>query len=119
MNSWRAEFERQFVGENARPYPRAAVGRLDLEELGVAIGAAAKAPNPRAARRGGFLQPIELRSVAIQDRGSVRLEAEEISAFASAIASIEPRCSMWTGAIVVTRATWGRAMRVSGAISPA
>ena len=77
MNPWRSEFERQFVGENARPYPRAAVGRFDLEEPGVAIAAAAKAPNPRAARRGGFLQPIELRSIAIQDRGSVRLEAED------------------------------------------
>ncbi len=77
MNPWRAEFERQFVAENARPHPRAAVGRLDFEELGVAIGAAAKAPNPRAARCGRCLQPLELRRVAIQDRSSVRLEAEE------------------------------------------
>src|SRR3984957_4414025 len=77
MNPWRAEFERQFVGENVRSHVRAAVGRLDIEKLGVAIGAAAKAPDPCAARRGGCLQALELRSVAIQDRGSVRLEAEE------------------------------------------
>ena len=37
-----------------------------------------------------------------------------ISALASAIASIEPRYSRWTGAIVVTRATCGRTMRASG-----
>ena len=77
MNSRRAEFERQFVAENARPHPRAPVDRLHLEEPGVALGAAAEAPNPCAARRRGCLQPLELRSVAVQDRSSVRLEAEE------------------------------------------
>ena len=77
MKSGRAEFERQFVGENARPHARAAIDRLDLQELRVAIGAAAEAPNSRAARRGGRLQPLELRSVAIQDGSSPRLEAKE------------------------------------------
>ena len=76
MGSGRAEFERQFAAEDARPDPRALADRLDLDEAGVATGAAAKAPNPCAPRRGGCLQPLELRRIAVQDRGSVRLEAE-------------------------------------------
>ena len=77
MDAGRAEFERQFAAENARPHARAAVDRLDLEEPGVAIGAAAEAQDARAARRGGFRQPLELRRVAVEHRRSARLEAEE------------------------------------------
>ncbi len=44
---------------------------------------------------------------------------EKISALASAIASIEPRFSICTGAIVVMSATCGRTKPTSGVISPA
>jgi hypothetical protein len=42
----------------------------------------------------------------------------KISALASAIASIDPRCSICAEAIVVISATCGRTSRVSAAISP-
>ena len=45
--------------------------------------------------------------------------ASKISALASAMASSEPRFSMWAGAMVVITATCGRTCRVSPSISPA
>jgi hypothetical protein len=43
----------------------------------------------------------------------------KISPLASAMPWTERKCSTWTGSTVVITATWGRTIRVSGAISAA
>ena len=42
----------------------------------------------------------------------------KIEAFSTAMPSRLPKASIWAGATVVIIATWGRAMRDRGAISP-
>ena len=116
----RAEFERQFMAKNARPYARAAVDRLDAREAGRhnrRRGQSSRRCAPRDAA--AFCKPLELRSVAIQDRRSVRLEAEENLGFR--IGDRFDRAEMLDvdGRDHRHERACGRAMRVSGAISPA
>ena len=111
MQAGRAEHEIKLAAEDLRlTREPPSIGSTSISR------ASQSAPRPnlrtRAPRARGFVrEPLELRRVAVERGRPPGSRPRKISALASAIASSEPRCSIWTGAIVVTSATCGRAMR--------